>query len=331
LSAIRQDPALSQIKLIAEPWDLGEGGYQVGNFPPGWAEWNGRYRDELRSYWKGDTGFLPELSSGLLGTASLFDKQGRRPWASVNFFTAHDGFTLADLYAYDLKHNEANGEDNLDGHDDNRGWNCGIEGPTEDPQVLNLRSRLRRGAMTALLLSQGTPMLLMGDEIGRTQSGNNNAYCQDNELSWMNWADMSERDDAFFEFVAGVVRVRRDRPLLSQRRFLHAERAMRDGTRNVTWLRPDGKQMAKPDWDNGFARTLGLMLAQSAQSPLLILLNSHHDDINFTTPAILAVAGWRLIVDSAHGLIEPIKPILEPGAELTLPARGVLLLEGRRK
>jgi glycogen operon protein len=331
LSAIRQDPALSQIKLIAEPWDLGEGGYQVGNFPPGWAEWNGRYRDELRSYWKGDTGFLPELSSGLLGTASLFDKQGRRPWASVNFFTAHDGFTLADLYAYDLKHNEANGEDNLDGHDDNRGWNCGIEGPTEDPKVLNLRSRLRRGAMTALLLSQGTPMLIMGDEIGRTQSGNNNAYCQDNELSWMNWADMSERDDAFFEFVAGVVRVRRDRPLLSQRRFLHAERAMRDGTRNVTWLRPDGKQMAKPDWDNGFARTLGLMLAQSAQSPLLILLNSHHDDINFTTPAILAVAGWRLIVDSAHGLIEPIKPILEPGAELTLPARGVLLLEGRRK
>ena len=245
LAAIRQDPALSQVKLIAEPWDLGEGGYQVGNFPPGWAEWNGRYRDDLRSYWKGDTGVLPELSSGLLGTANLFDNQGRRPWASVNFVTAHDGFTLADLYAYDQKHNEANGEDNLDGHDDNRGWNCGAEGPTDDPQIRDLRARLRRGAMTTLILSQGTPMLLMGDEIGRTQSGNNNAYCQDNELSWMNWADMSERDDAFFEFVAGVVRVRRDRPLLNQRRFLHGERAMRDGTRNVTWLRPDGKQMAK--------------------------------------------------------------------------------------
>lgn len=331
LSAIRQDTVLSQVKLIAEPWDLGECGYQVGNFPPGWAEWNGRFRDELRSYWKGDEGLLPEISSGLLGTAALFDKQGRRPWASVNFVTAHDGFTLADLYAYEHKHNEANGEDNLDGHDDNRGWNCGAEGPTDDPQMRDLRVRMRRGAITALLLSQGTPMLMMGDEIGRTQSGNNNAYCQDNELSWMNWNDMSAGDDAFFEFVAGVVRVRRDRLLLKSGRFLHGERAMRDGTRNVTWLRPDGKQMTKPDWDNGFARTIGLMLAQSAQSPLLILLNSHHDEIKFATPAPQVIAGWRLIVDSAHGLIEPDNPILEPGAELMLPARGVLLLEGRRK
>jgi isoamylase len=331
LSAVRQDPTLSQVKLIAEPWDLGDGGYQVGNFPPGWAEWNGRYRDDLRSYWKGDTGILPDLSAGLLGSASLFDQQGRRPWSSINFVTAHDGFTLADLYAYDHKHNEANGEDNLDGHDDNRGWNCGVEGPTDDPQIQDLRARMRRGALTALLLSQGTPMLLMGDEIGRTQGGNNNAYCQDNELSWMNWTDMSERDDAFFEYVAGVVRVRQGRPLLHQRRFLHGERAMRDGTRNVTWLRPDGKPMAKPDWDNGFARTLGLMLAQSAQSPLLILLNSHHDNIKFTTPAIQILTGWRLIVDSAHGLIEPVASIIEPGAELTLPARGILLLEGRRK
>jgi glycogen operon protein len=332
LTAIRQDPILSQAKLIAEPWDLGgEDAYQVGNFPAGWAEWNGRYRDDLRSYWKGDTGFLPGLASGLLGSAGLFDKRGRRPWTSVNFITAHDGFTLADLYAYNDKHNEANGEENRDGHDDNRSWNCGVEGATEDPEVLALRERMRRGALTALILSQGTPMLLMGDEIGRTQAGNNNAYCQDNELSWMDLGSLSERDETFFAFVAGLLDVRRRFPLLHQGRFLHGERALRDGTRNVTWLRPDAKQMAKSDWINGFARTLGLMLAQSGTSPLLALFNSHHDDIAFKTPAPQVATGWRLVVDSARGLIEPDEPLHRPGTEVALPARAVLLFEGRRR
>jgi isoamylase len=330
-TAMRQDPVLSQVKLIAEPWDLGEEGFQVGNFPPGWAEWNGPYRDDLRSYWKGDTGFLAGLASGLLGSAGLFDKRGRRPWTSVNFLTAHDGFTLADLYAYNDKHNEANGEDNRDGHDDNRSWNCGVEGVSDDPEIGDLRERMRRGAVAALFLSQGTPMLLMGDEIGRTQAGNNNAYCQDNELSWMDWEKMSDRDETFFEFVAGLVRVRRRLPLLRQRRFLHGERALRDGTRNVTWLRPDAKQMAKGDWTNGFARTLGLMLAQSGAMPLLVLLNSHHDDIQFKMPAPQVVTGWRLIVDSARGLIEPAEALHRPGSAVTLPARAVLLLEGRRR
>ncbi len=330
-AAIRQDPVLSQVKLVAEPWDLGDGGFQLGNFPPGWAEWNGRFRDDLRSYWKGDKGFLPALASALLGSAGLFDKQGRRPWASVNFVTAHDGFTLADLYAYDHKHNEANGEENRDGHDDNRSWNCGVEGATEAPEVRDLRERMRRGAVTALLLSQGTPMLLMGDEIGRSQAGNNNAYCQDNEFSWMDWEKVSDRDETFFEFVAGLVRVRRRQPLLRQKRFLHGARALRDGTRNVTWLRPDAKQMMKSDWTNGFARTIGLMLAESGASLLLVLLNSHHDDIQFRLPAPQVVTGWRLIVDSARGVIEPDEPMHAPGARVALPARAIFLLEGRRK
>ncbi len=331
LNAARQDPVLANVKLIAEPWDVGMDGYQVGNFPPGWAEWNGVFRDDLRSYWKGDTGFVPGIASGLLGSAGLFDKRGRRPWSSINFATAHDGFTLADLYAYSDKHNEANGEDNNDGHDDNRSWNCGVEGPTSDPAITELRERMRRGAIALLLLSQGTPMLLMGDEIGRTQQGNNNAYCQDNELSWMDWENVTEGDETFYQFVAGLIRLRKQRPLLRQTRFLHGERTVRDGPRNVTWLRPDAKPMTKQDWSNGEARVLGVMLAQAGAAPLLLLLNAYHDDVQFRLPHPHIVTGWRLIVDSGRGLIEPDEPILAPGADSVLTQRNVLLYEGRHR
>ena len=328
LDAIGQDPLLSQVKLIAEPWDVGEFGYQLGNFPPGWAEWNGQYRDDLRSFWKGDDGYLPALASAMLGSAGLFDKQGRRPWSSVNFITAHDGFTLADLYAYNEKHNEANGEDNRDGHDDNRSWNCGIEGPTEDPKILRLRAQMRRGLMTVLLLSQGTPMILMGDEIIRSQNGNNNAYCQDNELSWMNWTKIENEDRAFFDFTSGLIDLRQRLPLLRQTEFLHGEPAMRDGTKDITWLRPDAKEMEEGDWSNGYSRSLSIMLAQGGTAPLLIMLNAYHEDLDYRTPKPGAVLEWRLLADSARGLIEPKEPGIAPGETVAIPARGVLLFEG---
>src|SRR5690606_28921086 len=203
--------------------DLGPDSYQVGNFPPGWAEWNGRYRDDMRSFWKGDEQMLAAAARGLMGSADLFDRRGRRAWASVNLVTAHDGFTLADLTAYNEKHNEANGEDNRDGHDDNRSWNCGVEGPTDDQAVLDLRGRLRRSLMASLAFSQGTPMLLMGDEVLRSQDGNNNTYCQDNELSWLDWSAIGGSQQAFFDFTRGLLRLRREKPALRQMRFLHGE------------------------------------------------------------------------------------------------------------
>ncbi|RIA55947.1 glycogen debranching protein GlgX [Dichotomicrobium thermohalophilum] len=329
LDAIGQDPTLAKVKLIAEPWDVGDHGFQLGNFPPGWAEWNGQYRDNLRSFWRGDEGYLPAVASAMLGSAGLFDKQGRRPWSSINFVTAHDGFTLADLYAYNDKHNLANGENNEDGHDDNRSWNCGVEGPTDDPEILGLRAQMRRGLLTALFLSQGTPMMLMGDEVGRSQQGNNNAYCQDNEISWLDWESIGERDQAFLDYTAGLIRLRERCPLLRQPDFLHGEPAMADGTKDVTWLRPDGAEMQEDDWSNGYSRSIGLMLAQAASAPYLILLNAHHEPIDYRTTQPEAVMGWTLLADSARGLIEPEAPDVAPGEAVTVPGRGVLLFEGR--
>ncbi len=326
--AIGQDPVLSRVKLIAEPWDIGAFGYQLGNFPPGWAEWNARFRDDMRSFWKGDEGFLPAVASAMLGSASIFDKQGRRPWASVNFISAHDGFTLADLYAYNEKRNAANGEDNRDGHNDNRSWNCGVEGSSADPVIRDLRARMRRGLMAAMMFSQGIPMTLMGDEMGRSQNGNNNAYCQDNAISWVDWQNLEE-EEAFLFFTAGLIRLRHRLPLLRQPIFLHGERALADGTKNVTWLRPDGTEMRSEDWTNGFSRSLGLMLAKAGKPPLLILLNAYHEDLQYKTPRPRVVLEWKLLADSARGLIEPDEPGIGHGAVVTLPGRSVLLYEAR--
>jgi isoamylase len=328
LAALRQDPVLSRVKLIAEAWDLGEDGYQVGNFPPGWAEWNGRYRDDARAFWRGDDGYLPAIADGLLGSAQLFDKGGRRPWTSVNFVTAHDGFTLADLYAYNDKHNEANQEDNNDGHDDNRSWNCGAEGPTDDPATLDLRDRMRRNMMATLVLSQGTPMLLMGDEQGRTQAGNNNAYCQDNKISWMQWQDLGPRDEAFREFTAGLLKVRRSRPLLNQSHFLHGDEIA--GVRNVTWLRADGQEMSPDDWLNGINKSVCLMLRARHGKPLLMFLNAYHEGVSFKVPPS-PTGAWRLIVDTEHGAIEPRGATITEETDIIVSGRALLLYEGARR
>jgi glycogen operon protein len=324
---VRQDPVLSRVKMIAEPWDVGPNGYQVGNFPPGWAEWNGRYRDEMRSYWKGDAGLLPGFARGVLGSADLFERQGRKSWASVNFITAHDGFTLTDLWSYNVKHNEANGEDNRDGHDDNRSWNCGVEGPSNDPAILDLRDRMRRNIMATLLLSHGTPMILMGDEVGRTQDGNNNAYCQDNEIAWLEWKDVNDRDRAFMEFMRGVIRLRSRYKLLRTTRFLHARPIDEKGTRDVVWLRPDGKEMDPASWTDPVAKVVGLLLSD-VSTRLLILVNAYHEAIAFKLPDGQVASGWQVRADTGAGAIDPPDRGFATADSVTLEGRSLLLLAG---
>ncbi len=296
--AVRQDPVLSMVKLIAEPWDTGPGGYQLGNFPPGWAEWNDQYRDTVRAYWRGDEGVVPVLADRILSSAGTFEKRGRRPWASVNFVTAHDGFTLMDVVSYNDKHNEANGEDNRDGHSHNLSYNWGVEGPTDDPAIIEVRDRTRRNLIATNLLSQGMPMILMGDEIGRTQNGNNNGYCQDNEINWMRWEGLDERDLAFQGFVQTLIAIRRTRPLLRQRRFLHGRRDA-EGRTDVAWLRPDSQTMTEEDWQNPHTRSIAKMLCGS-ESNLLLLLNAYDGDIGFTLPDG-GESGWTLLVDTFTG------------------------------
>jgi isoamylase len=330
LDAVRQDPVLSRVKMIAEPWDIGPNGYQLGHFPPGWAEWNGSYRDDMRSYWKGDAGFLPAFSRRILGSADIFEHRGRKPWASVNFITAHDGFTLIDLWSYNDKHNEANGEDNRDGHADNRSWNCGVEGPTQDRAIVELRDRMRRNIMATMLLSQGTPMLLMGDEVGRTQNGNNNAYCQDNEITWLNWKGVSARDRAFMEFLRGVMRIRKRYRLLRSNRFLHGEPIDDDGTRSVIWFRPDGHEMEPSSWADDAAKVVGLVLSD-ATTRLLILVNAYHEAIDFKLPYSGLAAAWRLRIDAGAGRIDPAGPCHAAGATIALQGRTLLLLAGETR
>jgi glycogen operon protein len=327
--AVRQDPVLSRVKLIAEPWDVGPNGYQLGNFPPGWAEWNGSYRDDMRSYWKGDGGLLPAFSRRVLGSADLFEHQGRKPWASVNFVTAHDGFTLADLWSYNDKHNEANGEGNRDGHDDNRSWNCGVEGSTDDPAILDLRVRMRRNIMATMLLSQGTPMLLMGDEVGRTQQGNNNAYCQDNKIAWMDWADIGDSDRAFMEFVGALVKIRKRYRLLRSTRFMHGEPVDDGGTRSVVWFRPDGKEMEPASWSDPAAKVVGLLLSD-ATTRLLILVNAYHETIPFKLPDSGLASAWQVRVDAGAGYIDPPGRRYAAGLAIELEGRSLLLLAGEK-
>ena len=309
---IHQDPILSQVKLIAEPWDLGAGGYQVGNFPVGWAEWNGKYRDAIRRYWKGDGGQVAELAYRLSGSSDLYETSGRRPFASINFITAHDGFSLHDLVSYNEKHNEANGEGNQDGHNDNLSWNCGVEGPTDDRAVLDLRLQQKRNMLTTLLLSQGVPMLCGGDEIGRTQQGNNNAYCQDNELSWHEW-NLTSEDRVLLGFVRQLIALRQQHPVFRRRRFFQGRQIHGSEIKDIVWLRPDGNEMDEADWSQGYLRALGIVLAGDAieetdahgnaivDDTFLLLLNAHHEAIPFLLPAAEGSAAWGVVLDTSTG------------------------------
>jgi isoamylase len=320
--AIRQDPVLQTVKMIAEPWDTGPDGYQLGHFPPVWAEWNDRYRDNLRAFWKGDAGTMRKLSDGLLGSAGTFDHDGRRPWASVNFVTAHDGFTLMDLVSYDQKHNEANGEDNNDGHDHNLSWNCGVEGPTDDPEINALRDRQRRNMIASVLLSQGTPMLLMGDEHGRSQDGNNNAYCQPGEINWLDWAD--DRDRGFEGFVRGMIAIRRSRPHFTDPYYLH-DKPDSGGARCAGWLHPDGRAMEPGDWEDPEARCTGLMIQFTGKGTALVLVNSGHEPRVFRLPGA-EDRKWRRLVDTGEALADPDSRRTDSG-QVDLPARTLILLE----
>ncbi len=307
LDSCRQDPVLSSVKLITEPWDCGPGGYQVGGFPPGWAEWNDRFRDTVRAYWKGDEGILAELATRITASGDLFNRRGRKPWASVNFITAHDGFTLNDLVSYNDKHNEANGEDNRDGHSDNRSWDHGAEGPTDDPEIVELRERQKRNMLATLLLSQGTPMVLAGDEFGRTQQGNNNAYCQDNEISWVDW-EHDEPGQALIRFTEKLTRLRRQYAVLRQSRFLSAQWNEELGIKDSTWLTPDGDEMTEEHWHDPRAKCLGLLLDGRAQvsgiprrgseATLLLIMNAHHDVVVFTLPEVTGGRDWVRLIDT---------------------------------
>ncbi|MBU1692035.1 MAG: glycogen debranching protein GlgX [Gammaproteobacteria bacterium] len=304
-----QDPVLSQVKLIAEPWDLGEGGYQVGNFPAGWGEWNDRYRDNMRSYWKGDGGLIGDFAQRLTGSSDFYDHSGRKPYASVNFINAHDGFTLHDVVSYNDKHNEANGEDNRDGTDNNNSWNCGAEGPTEDADINALRAQQKRNLLATLFFSQGVPMLVAGDEMGRTQQGSNNAYCQDNEISWVNW-NLSADDREFLAFVQRVIALRREHPVFHRRNFFQGRAIHGSGTKDIHWFKPDGSEMNDEEWAHDFARCLGVFLGgESMQEQdqrgqlirdknFLLLFNSHHETIPFILPVLCEGGVWQSVLDT---------------------------------
>ncbi len=322
---LSQDPVLQGVKLIAEPWDIGPNGYQLGNFPPGWAEWNGAYRDNVRSFWRGDRDALAGLAHGLLGSADRFEHRGRRTWASVNFVTAHDGFTLADLWSYNRKHNEANREDNRDGYDDNRSWNCGVEGPSDDPAIVVLRGRLRRATAATLFLSDGIPMWLAGDELARTQGGNNNAYCQDNESNWIDWSPPG-RDEDLVTFVAGLTAIRHSRLLLRAAKFRHGEVIGDSGVRDVMWLRADAGEMTPEEWHNG-GGAVALMLNGRGRKSLLVVLNREPGATKLTLPPRAGPVAWRVLVDSGTAAIEPDLPATASGETLTVGERSVMLLE----
>ncbi|HKO89494.1 MAG TPA: glycogen debranching protein GlgX [Burkholderiales bacterium] len=338
---IRQDPVLSQVKLIAEPWDLGEGGYQVGNFPIGWAEWNDKYRDTMRAYWKGDEGLIGEFATRITGSSDLYSSNGRRPYASINFVAAHDGFTLHDVVSYNSKHNEANGEENRDGHDHNLSWNCGVEGPTDDPAIKALRERQKRNLLATLFLSQGVPMLLAGDELGRSQLGNNNAYCQDNEISWMEWSSNPERD-ALCEFTSALIHFRREHPVLHRRHFFQGRPLHGSDVKDIIWLKPDGTEMTEQEWQHDFARCLGVRLSGQAMTEtdergrpesdddMLVIFNAHHEQIDFVLPGIAEGARWHAVFDTVESTRLSGR-VFEGHARYPVQARSLVLLTCPRK
>jgi isoamylase len=335
---IHQDPILSTIKLIAEPWDVGEGGYQVGNFPDLWTEWNGRYRDAVRRYWKGDAALAAEIGTRLTGSSDLYETSGRRPHASINFVTAHDGFTLHDLVSYNHKHNEANGEENRDGSDNNDSWNCGVEGETDDPAIISLRERQKRNMLTMLMVSQGVPMICGGDEMGRTQRGNNNGYCQDSPLSWHDW-ELDDRRRALLDFTQRLVALRHEQPVLRRRKFFSGGYVRGSGFKDIVWFRPDGQEMTPDDWAHPLARELGMMLGGDAiptldeqgepivGDTLLILSNAHHEPLPFVLPAIEWGAQWEVLVDTQRAEPPPPDSIASAAGEpFQLEARSMVIL-----
>jgi len=342
MDVIQQDPLLSQVKLIAEPWDVGENGYQVGQFPGGWSEWNGKYRDVVRDYWRGEGGLIGDLAYRLTGSADLYEHNGRHPHASINFVTAHDGFTLYDLVSYNERHNEANGEDNQDGDSHNRSWNCGTEGDTSDPAILALRLHQRRNFLTTLLLSQGVPMLLAGDEVGRTQRGNNNAYCQDNEISWFDW-DISwlPENRELLAFTQRLIQIRQQHPTFRRRHFfrgIHGE-----GVRDILWFNPDGREIDDDEWTHDYARCLGLYLPGDGlgdwderghvleDDDFLLLFNAHHEEVPFILPVLRENPVFEVLIDTALPQGRPMYGNQHP-AEEPYPVRGrsLAVLQHRR-
>jgi len=355
---VQQDPVVSQVKLIAEPWDVGPGGYKVGNFPPVWAEWNGKYRDTVRDFWRGEPGTLGEFASRIVGSSDLYQQDGRRPYASINFVTAHDGFTLRDLVSYNDKHNDANGEGGNDGESHNRSWNCGVEGPTDDAAVLALRDRQQRNFITTLMLSQGVPMMLHGDEMGRTQSGNNNVYCQDNATSWVDWSQLS-KNAALVGFTAGVIALRHAHPVFRRRRFFAGRPIARprradgqsrwSGLPDIAWFQPSGQEMTGEDWDSGFGKCVVAFLngqgiseadprgERVTDDSFLLCLNAHYEDLEVTLPGAEYGERWAIVVDTAAGevitlsvapgIVAAEPPVTKGGGTHLVPARSVLVLQ----
>ncbi|MCF8038422.1 MAG: glycogen debranching protein GlgX [Desulfohalobiaceae bacterium] len=331
---IQQDPVISQVKLIAEPWDVGEGGYQVGNFPPVWTEWNGKYRDCVRDFWRGEDQSLSEFAYRLTGSSDLYENTSRLPFASINFVTAHDGFTLHDLVSYNEKHNQANGENNQDGEDHNRSWNCGLEGPTEDSDVLHLRGHQKRNFLATLLLSQGVPMLLGGDEIGRTQQGNNNAYCQDNEISWYDWENI---DQDLLEFCQELIRYRSNHPVFRRRRWFHGRPIHGGEVKDIAWFTLDGDQMDEEDWGKGYAKSVGVFLnGQTIPNPyprgepvsdddFYLVFNAHHESLTFTLPGEHWGKSWIKELDTDSGWVDT-EESLKAGAQITVEARSLVVM-----
>ncbi len=337
---IHQDPVISRVKLIAEPWDVGEGGYQVGNFPILWTEWNGKYRDDVRKFWKGDEGQVSEIAYRLAGSSDLYEGTGRRPRASINFVTAHDGFTLHDLVSYNSKHNEANGEDNRDGSDNNDSWNYGAEGPTDDPDINALREKQKRNFMATLLLSQGVPMICGGDEISRTQNGNNNGYCQDNEISWYDW-DLDEGQKKLFQFVKDLIQLRKEHPVLRRRKFFQGRKIRGMDIKDIMWLRTDGQEMSDEDWAASWIRCFGMLLAGEMpnetdfqgnpvrDTTLIILLNSYHEPIQFKLAPPLSDMKWGIKFTTSQGECLADGEVHEGSAPFEMAERcsGLLILQ----
>ncbi|MBV9368785.1 MAG: glycogen debranching protein GlgX [Frankiales bacterium] len=335
---VQQDPVVSQVKLIAEPWDVGEGGYNVGGFPPLWTEWNGKYRDTVRDFWRGEHALLAEFAYRLTGSSDLYEDDGRRPFASINFVTAHDGFTLHDLVSYNEKHNEANGEDNNDGESHNRSWNGGVEGPTDDIDITALREQQKRNFLTTLFVSQGVPMVLHGDELGRTQNGNNNVYAQDNQLAWVDW-ERAREFDHLTAFVGRVAALRRDHPVFRRRRFFKGRPVHGTTVDDIGWFRPDGDQMSDEDWDSGFAKSVTVFLNGDGirepdargepvtDSSFLLLFNAHHDPLDFVVPEIGAVSSWHVVVDTNAPMRDDADPrSVKSGEQVAVEARSILVL-----